>query len=416
MVIILLPLLGCQSVVRLSKDLKERSRSVLLSGVVRAVSTPEDVLVVATTRPDAEDGEALTGSDAWSAREMVAFSRLTSSLAFALVVPENRHYWVAAFGDRNGNGRWDAEEEGGEIEINTGTGADHEIKVLEINLGKRPESYEKVTVPRDLRGTEAIRIRTGELSTLDDPHLSSEAGLRGLWQPLAYGREIGFGIDFLEPYDPGRTGVLFLNGAGGSPQDWRAAIEELDRARFQPWVLVYPSGSPLVEMVDGTVGVLEELGKVYDVDHVILVAHSMGGLIARAVTDQMTSSESRPTVDLLVTVSTPFLGHSAAGLGVRYSLAVVPSWRDLEPGSNYLAHLAKSRLRGRVPHIVFFSFGGPSWLMSYNNDGSVGIASQLPPWLQEDAELVRGFDRDHMEILADPDMLFQLEQVLREAH
>jgi len=402
-------LAGCQTMLPLSRDLKRESSTVILSGVVESGYDANQVLVVATAA-----GSGSTAKEA--GREVVAFSRLSTTSAFALLVPDSRYYWVTAFADLNGNGHWDAGEMGGEVggEAGLWATAGNDFNSLEIQLDEPLEAVETLAATEMGSAAAAIRVRTGELSTLEDPHLSSEAGHQGLWQPLEYSQAIGFGIDFLEPFDPDRIGVLFVNGTGGSPQDWRAAIENLDRSRFQPWVLVYPSGAPLGEMADATTSVLEALSRSLGFQEVFVVAHSMGGLIARAVTDRLGSPEARPSVRLLVTVASPFEGHSAASRGVRYSPAVIPSWRDQKPGSPYLSQLAGTRLRGRVPHVVYFAFGEPTWRMSHNNDGTVTLPSQIPTWVQEDAVTLRGFDRGHVEILTDQAMLAELGRVLRE--
>ncbi|MCH9646591.1 MAG: alpha/beta hydrolase [Deltaproteobacteria bacterium] len=408
-VFLLVLLVGCQTMLPLARDLRKESRTVVLSGVVESDYDANQVLVVATAV-----GNDSTSEEA--GREVVAFSRLSTTSAFALLVPDSRYYWVTAFADLNGNGRWDSGEAGGEVggEVGLWAAPGNDFDFLEIALNERLEVVQGLAVAEMDSPPAAIRVRSGELSTLDDPHLSTEAGTQGLWQPLEFSQTIGFGIDFLEPFDPDRIALLFVNGAGGSPQDWRAAIENLDRSRFQPWLLVYPSGAPLGEMAGATTSLLEALAQKHGFQEVFLVAHSMGGLIARAVADRLGSPEARPSIRLLVTAATPFEGHSAASQGVRYSPAVVPSWRDLEPGSDYLTQLARTRLRSRLPHVVFFAFGGPTWRMSHNNDGTVTLPSQLPAWIQEDAASLRGFDRGHTGILTDPDMLKELGRVLRE--
>jgi len=53
--------------------------------------------------------------------------------------------------------------------------------------------------------------------------------------------------------------VLFVHGINGTPRDFKAIIQGLDRKSFQPWVLDYPSGLDLRALGDGLVGILAEL-------------------------------------------------------------------------------------------------------------------------------------------------------------
>jgi hypothetical protein len=53
----------------------------------------------------------------------------------------------------------------------------------------------------------------------------------------------GARIQVLEPYDTSRIPVLFIHGIGGTPRDFRAVIDALDRTRFQAWVFSYPPGA-----------------------------------------------------------------------------------------------------------------------------------------------------------------------------
>jgi hypothetical protein len=61
----------------------------------------------------------------------------------------------------------------------------------------------------------------------------------GLWEPTRFLKEHGVGIYMLEVYDPDKTPVLFINGAGGSAQNWRYFLRRLDRTRFQAWFFLY---------------------------------------------------------------------------------------------------------------------------------------------------------------------------------
>ncbi len=87
--------------------------------------------------------------------------------------------------------------------------------------------------------------RAGDVIRLDDDNLSRAYAEKGYWQPLAFLKEVGFRISFLEPYDPDKIPVLFVHGVLDSPVGWKEVVGAMDRERFQPWFYYYPSGLPL---------------------------------------------------------------------------------------------------------------------------------------------------------------------------
>jgi len=73
-------------------------------------------------------------------------------------------------------------------------------------------------------------------------------------------------------------------------------------------------------------------------------------------------------------------------------------------------------LTGRLlpPHYVSFGFRRkPSLLASASSDGVISIASQLPPWIQDEAERYWGYDATHVGILSDASALERYNALLR---
>ena len=110
-----------------------------------------------------------------------------------------------------------------------------------------------------------------------------------------------------------------------------------------------------------------------------VVAHSMGGLVARDFVIQTPSPGGRPYINTFITFSSPWDGHEAAAMGVKYAPEVVPSWRDMKHGSDFLNHLYDKKLKGRVNHHLFYSHHAKrSPILPPENDGTVSVASQTP--------------------------------------
>jgi len=104
------------------------------------------------------------------------------------------------------------------------------------------------------------------------------------------------GIYMLEPYQPGKIPVLMIHGLLSSPITWAPLFNDLRaepalRDRYQFWFYFYPSANPYLSTAADLRKNLENLRKRVDpqkkdasFDQMVLVGHSMGGLIARLLT------------------------------------------------------------------------------------------------------------------------------------
>jgi pimeloyl-ACP methyl ester carboxylesterase len=104
------------------------------------------------------------------------------------------------------------------------------------------------------------------------------------------------GLYMLEPYDPDRIPVLMVHGLWSSPRTWMDMFNDLRsfpeiRQRYQFWFYLYPSGQPFWLSATQMREDLRDLRKTFDpthddaaVDKMVLVGHSMGGLISRMQT------------------------------------------------------------------------------------------------------------------------------------
>lgn len=113
-------------------------------------------------------------------------------------------------------------------------------------------------------------------------------GLRNVdqWQSFA-------GLYMLEPFDPNRIPVIFIHGLVSSPMVWREMINDLwgdpwVRERYQFWVFLYPTGNPFAYSAALLRRQIEQVRLAHDpkrdspaLRNMVLVGHSMGGLLAR---------------------------------------------------------------------------------------------------------------------------------------
>lgn len=259
------------------------------------------------------------------------------------------------------------------------------------------------------------KVRFGEIVNLEDSRFTKEKGQLGLWEPLRFNKQVGGGLYFLEQFDPKKIPVLFIHGAGGTPQSWAPIIERMDRETFQPWLFSYASGLYLDDVTNLLRQALSQMYLSYKFQNPIIVAHSMGGMIARAAVNlaiQKGREDEFPL--LLVTISTPWGGHQGAQNALDYSpIGIIPSWVDLAPESPFQKKLFETQLPSTVHHYLFFSYkGGRNFFSNDSNDGVVSIASQLKINVQNSAKKTLGFNEGHASILASEEMIAELNEIL----
>jgi pimeloyl-ACP methyl ester carboxylesterase len=104
------------------------------------------------------------------------------------------------------------------------------------------------------------------------------------------------GLYMLEPYDPNRIPVLMVHGLWSSPLTWMDMFNDLRsfpeiRQRYQFWFYLYPSGQPFWLSATQLRSDLFTMRQTFDgtgqdraIDNMVLVGHSMGGLISRMQT------------------------------------------------------------------------------------------------------------------------------------
>ncbi|WP_295002336.1 alpha/beta hydrolase [uncultured Dechloromonas sp.] len=253
----------------------------------------------------------------------------------------------------------------------------------------------------DMRGMTlgAIDVELGAMASLDDPRFDQDVADLGMWQPLRFMKEGHAGIYFLQAFDPAKTPVLFVHGINGTPRHFSSIVVSLDKEKFQPWFLYYPSGIDLAALGDGMLGMISELHHRYPFKRMHLVAHSMGGLLTRSYLSACVKSKNCTYLRSFTSISSPFGGHDAAQSGVTYAPVVVPAWRNLAPGSPFLNSLFANKLPRNVPHHLVFGYRNTALVGKASGDGTITLASQLRREAQLQAVSLRGFDEDHMSIL-----------------
>ena len=160
----------------------------------------------------------------------------------------------------------------------------------------------------------AVEGRVGDLA---DPRFGAESGRLGYFDPVAFSWRIGPGIYFLEEYDPDKIPVLFVHGALSHPSEFERLVRGLDRTRYQPWVFFYPSGGRLGAAAEFLSQLVTRLRLRLGFGRLAVVAHSMGGLVARSFILRYHAAAREDPVELFVALSTPWGGVESARRGNR---------------------------------------------------------------------------------------------------
>ena len=97
----------------------------------------------------------------------------------------------------------------------------------------------------------------------------------------------------MQPYDPNRLTVVMLHGLGSSPEAWINVANEVMgdeelRRNYQVWEIYYPTNAPVAvnlanirKALDATLQHFDPSGHARASQNMVLIGHSMGGLIAR---------------------------------------------------------------------------------------------------------------------------------------
>lgn len=250
----------------------------------------------------------------------------------------------------------------------------------------------------------------GDIVTLADTRFSRKNAESSLWRPLDAVVTSPPGVYFLEPYDAHKVPVLFIHGIAGSPTNFADLIGGLDRRRFQPWVYSYPSGARLSLIADHLTHTMLKLEKKYGAVRFVIVAHSMGGLVARGFLLRHRAA-SAVEVPLFVSISTPWSGHAAAELGIEYAPVVLDVWHDMAPRSEYLASLFAAQPIDTTHHLVF-TFAPKNRSVGEPSDGVVTVTSQLRPEAQAEAARLHGIAATHDGVLQNVETVQLLNRLL----
>jgi pimeloyl-ACP methyl ester carboxylesterase len=144
-----------------------------------------------------------------------------------------------------------------------------------------------IPLAADFTAAFAYQISKSRLQHFNLIHtLDIEAGLRAT------------GFYMLQPFDPDKIPLITVHGLFSSPLNWVDVTNDLlgdaeIRANYQIWHFFYPPGLPILISASMFRDKIDELFRTFDPDHrnpklddVIVLAHSMGGLLTRTAVSE----------------------------------------------------------------------------------------------------------------------------------
>lgn len=336
---------------------------------------------------------------------------------YELMVPQGTWH-IVAFADANGDLAWQPGEAigyhaAGPIVVNQPGGVIQDVHIVVGEHRPPALNWSEHTVTAPPVPSPVHYTSAGVVRTLNDPLFCEENGIQGFWRPVEFFREYGGTISFLHPFDPKKIPILFIHGATGTPAGWRYLVDHLDLERYQPWFFFYPSGASIKSMADLLFWKLINLKTRYPVQEMHLVAHSMGGLVARSFL--VDYGRLFPAIRTFVSLSTPWNGDDLVEKGLKYSPGVIPAWKDMDPNGAFAQSIYRKQLPPTVAHFLLFGHRGNRNPLRPNNDGVVTLATQLDPRAQAEAKMVVGFEEDHGSILASERVATLLNTLLAQA-
>ncbi|MBW8182802.1 alpha/beta hydrolase [Shewanella nanhaiensis] len=288
----------------------------------------------------------------------------------------------------------------------------HPDRPMKISLTKASSGYPTKLVDMPIKQITKVKIspaRIGFEASLSDPKFDKDKAELGMWKPLTHLQEGNAGLFFLTPFDKEKIPVILVHGIAGTARDFEPFIENIDTEKYQVWVFNYPTGLPLLLIAKGLENTINIVKYQYKFTQFHLLGHSMGGLVSKAYLNLCTASSNCDSLLSFTSISSPFGGVNSAQIGIDYSPVVMPVWRDLPANSKFIQELyTPSEIA--TPHMLNFGFKISGLLNRQSGDGVISLASQLDMRAQQEAELIRGYDEDHLQILSNK----QLQQNIAE--
>lgn len=348
-------------------------------------------------------------TDMFKKREIVAERIIqTPVLYYQAYLPEG-DYALYFFSDIDGNGYFETHEMigqslGGSIPVRKAEvrdGMTFNGPAFTLDVSKPAMAGFPVKVP--------VRQQDYVFASLDDEFFDPRYGEMGMYDPKKFFTHTQRFMFALEKLDTDKTQIVFVHGVSGTPRDFKYLVDGLDRRLYQPLFYFYPSGMPLQKLGSLLCDILKVMGedKEFRVKKIIIVAHSMGGLVSLSALNELSLQGMPACLKGYISFNSPYGGVESAKKAIESAPAVLPAWRDVAPGSAFLERLYQGSAPQKIPFYLFFGYETGS-----SSDGTITLQSQLAQKVQFAAYKIYGFNASHMGILNDDQVRQKFYRIL----
>lgn len=283
---------------------------------------------------------------------------------------------------------------------------------LDISMSSSPKKVEKFDLLIGSLKEQSLfdKIAFNQQITLNSPIFSASNAKMGLLSPQYFIENIGGGLYCINPFDNNKIPILFIHGMIGHPANFSKIIEHIDQDKFQILVYYYPTGANLNYTIDALKSKFDLLRQIYHYKKLYIIAHSMGGLVARGF---INIYNTKLPIPIFISLATPWNGQKFAQLGGVSVGKIVPAFGNLYPGSAFQKKLYLNPLSKNIEHYLFFGYRGKkSLILDNSNDGVISLSSQLHTLVQKQSYKLYGYNLNHQEILKDNEVINDINHIL----
>ncbi len=338
---------------------------------------------------------------------------------FGLNLPPGS-YDLIVFADLDRDGLFQPGEAIGskKIDLNLNQNPQKVTSQVNIEIGYADLKFEPEPLLAQQRSVtkNSIIYPEGSIRTLEDSIFDANIATLGMYDPVSFLEYSPTMFYALEEDQAHKIPIIFVHGIDGSPRSFSTIIDDLDRDRYRPWFFYYPSGGDLDQLSNLFYNLFLS-GEVIPLGDMpmIIVAHSMGGLIVRESFNLHGNNSKENKIELFVSIASPFGGHPSAKSGVENGLMVLPAWRDLDPSSQFVRDLYSKPLSDDINHHLIYAYYNSGTLkLGENSDGVVPLSSQLNQEAQQQSTRQYGFKSGHVDILDNSEMIEVLLNAMSE--
>lgn len=366
-----------------------------------------DLYIVAVKEPDAPNMPV----------KVLNYKKLEKCGFYGFLVPVGS-ISVYAFEDLNGNKKHDPGELFGSFRGGSPIYLDNGRMVYRVDISikseqKINEHFEKAGIKNEIKSSYIVKKpESGTKAGINHYYFDPGFGALGMWRPLELAAMQGPSLFFLDNFDENKTPVLFIHGISGTPMDFKYFCENIDRNRYHVMLFQYPSGFRLDGVVAALDYEIETVVKKYGLNKMIVVAHSMGGLVARTYIQRF-HNKNKDLIEKFISISSPYGGHDLASFGVRKETkSFVPVWIDMVPGSDFQKRMFETPLK--TPFYLFYGNRPHNAEKDSDSDGTVSVESMLDKKVVKDAKKIFQFSEDHTSILNSAKVFEKLIEVIED--